>query len=70
MVQVQIFLKKGELTLFLFHFFKVYYFYIQKLLYPLQNCVMHLKKKSFFCLRNCMKKVHSKLSKNEPEDIP
>ena len=42
MVQGQVFLKgREELTLFLFHSFKVYHFYIQKLLFPLQNCVMH-----------------------------
>ena len=35
-------------TLFLFHFFKVYHFYIYKLLYLWQNCVMHLKKILFF----------------------
>ena len=40
-----------------------------KLLYSLQNCVMHLKKRYFFCHRN-FTKSHSKLSKNEPENIP
>ena len=50
MVQGKIFLKFGgrELTLFLFNFFKVYHSCIEKLLYPLQNCVMHLKKNYFF----------------------
>ena len=49
MVKGQAFLKRGGLTLFLFHFFKVYHFYIQTLLYPLQNCVvLHLKKNFFF----------------------
>ena len=62
-------LKRGRLTLFLFNFFKVYYVYIYKLLYPLQNCVMHLKKNYFFCNHNFMKKGHSKLSKNDPENI-
>ena len=38
----------GGLALFLFDFFKVYHFYIYKLHYPLQNCIMHLKKKYFF----------------------
>ena len=38
----------GRLTLFLFNFFNVYHFYIQKLLYPLQNFVIHLKKIYFF----------------------
>ena len=69
MVQGQVFIKGGRLALFLFNFFKVYHFYIWKLLYPLQNCVMHLKKK-IFCHHNYMKKVHSKLSKTEPESIP
>ena len=31
--------------------------------------VMHLKKKKIFCHHNFMKKGHSKLSKNEPENI-
>ena len=47
MVQGQVFLKvEGEVTPFLFSFFKVYHFYILKLLYPLQNCGM--QKKLFF----------------------
>ena len=54
MIQGQVFLKggggggRGGLALFLLNFFKVYCFYIYKLLYPLQNCVMHLKKNNFF----------------------
>ena len=40
------------------NFFKVYHFYyILKLFYSLQNCVIHLKKKMFFCQQNVMKKV-------------
>ena len=72
MVQRQVSLKGvGVGGPFLFNFFKVYHFYIQKLLYALQNCVMHLKKKNFFfCRPNFMKKGHSKLFKNEPENIP
>ena len=47
MVQGKVLLKKGgKLTLFVFNFFKVYHFYILKLLYPLQNCGM--QKKYFF----------------------
>ena len=68
MVQ-ELVLEKGALTLFQFNFFKVYDFYIQNLLYPLQNCVSHLKKTIFFCHHNFMKKGHSKLSKNEPVNI-
>ena len=33
-------------------------------------CVMHLKKKYFFCHHNFFKKVHSKFSKNERANIP
>ena len=40
-----------------------------KLPYSFQNCVMHLKKKNFFCHHNFMKNSHSKLSKNEPKNI-
>ena len=39
-----------------------------KLLYPLQNCAMHLKKIIFYCHHNFMKNVNSKLSKIEPEN--
>ena len=31
---------------------------------------MHWKKKNFFCHHNFMKKGHSKLYNNEPENIP
>ena len=38
-------LKRGVgLALFLLNFLKVHLFYIQKVVYPSQNCVMHLKK--------------------------
>ena len=47
MAQGQVFLK-GGLAPFLVNFFKVYHFYIQKLRYPLLNCVMHLKRNYFF----------------------
>ena len=70
MVQGQVFSKEGQLTVFLFSFFKVYHFYIQKLLYPLQNCVMRLKKNYFFLPPKFYEKCYSKLSKNEPENIP
>ena len=56
---------RGGQALFLFNFFKVYHFCIQKLFYSLQNCVMYLKKNYFF-----LKTPHTKLSKNEPENIP
>ena len=38
----------GRLALFLFIFFKDYHVYIYKLLYALQNCVMHWRKIIFF----------------------
>ena len=69
MVQGQVFLKEMEGgedgTLF-----KVYHFNIQKLLQLWQNCAMHLKKKKIFCHHNFREKGHSKLSKNDPENIP
>ena len=61
MMQGQV-LGVGGMTLFLFNFFKVYHFYIQKLL-----CYA-FEEKLFFC-HNFMKKGHSKLSKNERENI-
>ena len=49
MVQGQVFLKeRGGLSLFLFNFFKVYHFYIQKLFDSLQNCVNTFEKKLYF----------------------
>ena len=59
MVQRQFFLKRG-LALFLFNFFKVYHFYIYRLIYPL--CYA-FEEKNFFCHRNFIKKGHSKLSR-------
>ena len=69
MAQGQVFLKGGAST-FPIKFFQIYHFYIQKLLYPLQNCAMHFEEKKFFCHHSFMKKGQSKLSKNEPENIP
>ena len=40
--------RRRGLALFVFNFFQVYHFYMLKLLYSLQNCVMPLKKKVFF----------------------
>ena len=48
MVQGQVFFKTGGgvLTLFLFHFFKVYHFYIQKL--PFAKLCYAFEEKKFF----------------------
>ena len=72
--------KRGALALFLLNAFKVYHFYIYKLLYPLQNCYAFAGYFDylyyfiiviiFSCHDNFMKKGNSKLSKNEPENIP
>ena len=50
MVQGQVLLKGGgrELALFLFNFFQGLSFLHLKIIYPLQNCIMYLKKKCFF----------------------
>ena len=55
MIQGQIFLKEGGKAIFLSLSFLHVYMY--NLLYPLQNCVMHLKKKVFSCHHNVMKKA-------------
>ena len=79
MVQGQVFLRGGRgaggaggLALFLFNFFKFYHFIIFKFRITLTfaKFVMHLKKKYFFRHHNFKKKGHSKLSKNEPENLP
>ena len=56
-----------EAGTFLFDVFKVSYFYIWKLFYSLQVCVIHLKKNIFFSVTITLrKKSYSKLSKQEP----
>ena len=68
MVQGLVLLKKGwgGLTLFLFNFF------IFKFINYFTPCKTALctRRKFFSCHHNFMKKGHSKLSKNEPENIP
>ena len=70
MMQTQAFLKVGweggggGLALFLFNAFKVYHFYIQKLL----NYFTFAK--LCYAFEVILKRIHSKLSKNEPENIP
>ena len=48
MLQGQVFWKEGGWNFSYLIFFRLYHFYIYKLLYPLQNCVVHLKKNYFF----------------------
>ena len=70
MVQGQVFLKEGGS----WHF--SYFIFLRLIIFTLRNyftlcktlCIW--KKNFFFCNHNYMKKGHSKLSKNEPEDIP
>ena len=70
MVQGQVFLKGDwHFSYLIFSRFIIFTFrnYIFTF-YPLQNCFMHLKT-IFFFHHNFMKKGHSNLSKNEPENI-
>ena len=55
MMQRLVFLKQG-LSLSLFIYFLVFHFYVQKLFYSLQKCIIHLKKKFLWHL-DFMKKV-------------
>ena len=65
--QGHVFLKGEGVTPFLFNFFKVDHFYILKLLYPLQNCVIQKKVVSIIlwkkvmlsCLKMNLKKSHT-----------
>ena len=62
----------GGAGTFPIEFFKSLSFLLLAITLPFAKlcCVMHLKKKYFFCHHNFLKKVHSKFSKNEPENIP
>ena len=67
MLQGQVFLK-GEQTLSLFKFFKVFSFlHLEITLCKIKLCIW--RKITFFCHDNFMKKINSNLSKNEPENI-
>ena len=68
MIQGQIFLKEGGkeggglalskvFSKAIFLSLSFLHVYMYNLLYPLQNCVMHLKKKVFSCHHNVMKKA-------------
>ena len=72
MVLGQVFLKGGGggLALSLLNFFKVYHFYFQNYFNLSKIVVCIWRKIIFFCHHNFMQKGHSKLPKNEPENIP
>ena len=70
MVQGQVFLKAGGGWHFSYLVFSRFInFTFRNYFNPLQNFVMHLKKKKIFWHHNFMKKGHSKLFKNEPGNI-
>ena len=69
MVQRQVFLKGEGLALFLFNFLKFIILHLEITLTFAKLCYA-FEEKYFFCRHNIMKKVHYKLSKNEPENIP
>ena len=63
MVQGQVLLKGGRASTFSISRFIIFTFFT-KLCYAIE------KKLFFFCHHSFMRKSHSKLSKNEPENIP
>ena len=71
MVQGKVFLKGGEAgaSTFPIWLYQGLSFLHLEITLPLESCVMHLKKNYFFCHHNFMKKIHPKLTKNEPENI-
>ena len=70
MVEGQVFLKGGGADTFPISFFQGLSFLHLEVTLPFAETVMHLKKKKNFCHNISMKKGHSKLSKNELENIP
>ena len=72
MVQVQVFLKRvGRAGTFSIKFFQGVSFLHLEIILPFAKFVSCVSKKSiFFCHHNFMKKVHSKFSKTELENIP
>ena len=67
MVPGKVFSKRGGLAFSYLIFQGLSFLYLEITLLFAKLC--YLKKKIFFC-HHCMKKYHSKLSKNEPENIP
>ena len=70
MVQGQVFLKGGGADTFSISFFQGLSFLLLEVTLPFAETVLCIWKKNFFCHNNSMKKGHSKLSKNELENIP
>ena len=71
MIQGQVLLKGRGLALFLFNFsYLRFIIFTCKNYFTLCKIVLCIWKKNFFCHYNFMKKSHSKLSKNDPENIP
>ena len=70
MVQGQVVLKGGSWHFF-YLIFSRFIFFTFRSYFTLSKIVLYIWKKNFFfCHHNFMKKGHSKLSKNEPENIP
>ena len=68
MVQGQVFLKGGGLH-FSYLIFSRFITFTFRNYFTLYKILMHLKKNYFFCHHNFKEKGHSKLTKNEPENI-
>ena len=69
--QGQVFLKGGEAGTFPINFFQGLSFLYLEITLPFAKLCHAFEEKVFFFSRhNFMQKVHSKLSKNEPENIP
>ena len=69
MVQGQVFLKGGRAGTFFIQFFQDFSFLHLEITLPFAKLCFAFEEKTF-CHLNFMKKGHSKLSKNEPENIP
>ena len=69
MVQGQTFLK-GVAGTFPIYFFQGLSFLHLEITLPFAKLLCAFEENFFFCQHNFMKKGHSKLSKNEPENTP
>ena len=71
MVQGQVFLKGGwHFSYLIFFRFIIFTFRNYFSCLPFAKLCYAFEEKNFFCHHNFMKKIHSKLSKNKPENIP